>query len=422
MLDTSLVDGWLPVLVLGAAAAAALSQLVRRPSRPFLRALGIAVGVALLVQATLVLVVDTLIVPFGIPLEYRTWWWIFAGLLGLAIAVPGFVRTRRWRKVVAGAAVPLSVLAAGLGVNLTYGQYPTLRDALGLTSYPELPAALMRGSDLPLAEWTPPADLPAAGSVYSVAIPAIVSGFPARDAVVYLPPAALVDTPPRLPVLLAMAGQPGAPTDVFTSGQLAAIADRWAADRAGVAPVIVVPDQLGTAADNPMCVDGALGNSRTYLERDVRDWVLRSLPVSAERTAWVVAGFSQGGTCALQLATGSPELFGAFADIAGDEGPTLGTPERTLADGFGGDEAAYRAAQPLEYLNGATLDDTAALLVVGELDPVMGPQLRRVQAALEAAGVPTTWLTSPGTGHDWATARAGFAAALELFGERMGIP
>ncbi|HEY8590249.1 MAG TPA: alpha/beta hydrolase-fold protein, partial [Naasia sp.] len=372
MLDTSLVDGWLPILVLGIAFACAVVQVVRRPSRPFLIALGVALGTALIVQTVLVLVVDHLVVPFGIPLEFRNWCWVLAGLVGWALAGVGFVRTGWWRKTVALVAVPVSALAVSLGVNLTYGQYPTLRDALGLTSYPELPDALQRGSDLPLDEWDPPSGLAAQGSVYSVAIPGKLSGFPARDAAVYLPPAALADDPPRLPVLMAMAGQPGAPTDVFTSGQLAAIADSWAEQHDGVAPVIVVPDQLGTEHDNPMCVDGAFGDSRTYLERDVRDWVLGNLPVSEDRASWVVAGFSQGGTCALQLATGSPELFGAFVDIAGDEGPTLGTPDRTLREGFGGDAAAYAAARPTEYLAGETLHDTAALLVVGDLDPVMG--------------------------------------------------
>lgn len=422
MLDTSLVDGALPLLVLGVAAACAGVALVRRPTRTFLAAAGIAVAGAILVQLVLVLVVDVVVVPFGIPLEFRNWCWVFAGLIGFALAATGFVRTPRWRKAVAVLALPLSALAVAVGVNATYGQYPTLRDAVGLRSFPELPAELMRAGGADLADWAPPADLPATGSVHSVAIPGTESGFPAGPAVVYLPPAALVDEPPRLPVLVALSGQPGKPTDVITSGQLAAIADRWAAEHDGVAPLVVVPDQLGSEHDNPMCVDGPLGDSRTYLERDVRDWVLRNLPAADDRRGWAIAGFSQGGTCALQLATGSPELFGAFADIAGDEGPTLGGRERTIEEGFGGDADAYTAAQPVGYLDGARLPDTAALLVVGELDPVMGPQLRRVESALDGAGARVTWLTSPGTGHDWGTARAGFAAALDLFGERMGIP
>ncbi len=41
--------------------------------------------------------------------------------------------------------------------------------------------------------------------------------------------------------------------------------DRLAAAHHGLAPIVVMPDQLGEATRNPMCVDGPLGDSRTYL-------------------------------------------------------------------------------------------------------------------------------------------------------------
>jgi len=54
-------------------------------------------------------------------------------------------------------------------------------------------------------------DLAAAGVVSTVVIPGSVSGFAARPAWVYLPPAALVRNPPALPVLVLLHGQPGSP-------------------------------------------------------------------------------------------------------------------------------------------------------------------------------------------------------------------
>lgn len=55
--------------------------------------------------------------------------------------------------------------------------------------------------------------MPATGEVSKVAIPGAVSGFAAREAEVYLPPAYLSTPRARLPVLVLLAGQPASPTD-----------------------------------------------------------------------------------------------------------------------------------------------------------------------------------------------------------------
>ena len=59
--------------------------------------------------------------------------------------------------------------------------------------------------------WKPPANMPAVSRNGPVIIPATVSGFRARDAHLYLPPAVLVPNPPELPVLVMMMGLPGGP-------------------------------------------------------------------------------------------------------------------------------------------------------------------------------------------------------------------
>ena len=53
--------------------------------------------------------------------------------------------------------------------------------------------------------------MPAVSRNGPVIIPATVSGFRARDAHLYLPPAVLVPNPPELPVLVMMMGLPGGP-------------------------------------------------------------------------------------------------------------------------------------------------------------------------------------------------------------------
>jgi len=45
--------------------------------------------------------------------------------------------------------------------------------------------------------------------------------------------------------------------------------DAYAANHEGLAPIVVVADQLGTPTANPLCLDSALGKSETYLARDL---------------------------------------------------------------------------------------------------------------------------------------------------------
>lgn len=425
LLDVSLFDGWLPAAVYALALGLFLYLAIRRPTKRWLLTILAALAVAAIIQTLTVLVIDHWLLPFGVPFEFRVWFWIGLGVGTGCIALANLWNSRWWRKVLALVAAVFIILAATLAVNEVYGQYPTLRDAFGLRTYPELPAALIAAASEEehpsIEEWTAPADLPTKGAVYSVEIPASTSGFPARHAAVYLPPAALTASAPALPVLLALAGQPGEPSNVFASGQLDTILDRFSAEHGGLAPIVIAPDQLGTQHDNPMCVDGPLGNSLSYLAVDVRQWIVESLPVRTDRLSWTIAGFSQGGTCALQLGTAQSEIFGSFIDVSGEVGPTLGDEETTVMLGFEGSRSRFAAAQPLNYLKGMTLEDTRAVLAVGELDPTFGPEMARVRTAVTEAGVQVDSLVSPGTGHDWATARFGFERGIELLADRMGL-
>ncbi|WP_286276672.1 alpha/beta hydrolase [Naasia aerilata] len=169
-------------------------------------------------------------------------------------------------------------------------------------------------------------------------------------------------------------------------------------------------------------MDGPLGNSAGYLTEDVPEWVRRHLPVSADRADWAIAGFSQGGTCALQLAAGFPDLFGSFLDISGERAPTLGSERATIERGFGGDEDAYRAATPRALLEAAApYPDTAALFVAGERDLKYSAAMREVSRQAAAAGMAVTVLVAPGTAHDWNTARYGFREGFERLLPRWGI-
>ncbi|MGG7306385.1 alpha/beta hydrolase [Curtobacterium sp. AB451] len=289
----------------------------------------------------------------------------------------------------------------------------------------EAPGTTPQPSSLDLATtWTAPTDLPVTGRLLRVTIPATRSHFAARQALLYLPPAALTADPPALPVDVLLSGQSrgAGPDDVQTGGQIERTMDALATLDRGLAPVVVVPDQLGPQSANPMCVDGKLGNSRTYLTQDVPAWVTSHLRVQTAASAWTIGGFSQGGTCAIQLGAGDPARFGNLIDVSGEDGPSLGSVTKTITEGFAGNRAAWAAAQPAALLRaGAPFRDSNAFFAAGALDTTYGPVMPAMAERARAAGMHVATWVVPGGRHSWVTARAALAAGLDWLQPRVGL-
>lgn len=359
--------------------------------------------------------------------------WVAAAFAAIALAIVSLRRSTARRRAGAVGAMLVFLLAGALGVNADFGQYTTVGSITGASAYAPLPtpilakqyagAASTGKAVLPLGRtWRAPAGMPARGVVGTVTIAATVSHFPARSAVVYLPPAALVADPPSLPVLVMLSGQPGSPENVFAAGHVDTLLDRIASQNGGLAPIVVVPDQLSAPTVNPMCVDSAIGNSATYLTVDVPRWIRSNLRVQSAAAAWAIGGFSQGGTCAIQLGADHPELFGSILDVSGELEPKIGSPAVTLANGFAGNSAAYEAAKPLTILaRRAPYADTVGVFGVGTLDSRFTPGIETVAAAAAAAGIQTTVLHSPGTAHDWATVRYTIQKGIPTILAHMGL-
>jgi S-formylglutathione hydrolase FrmB len=353
--------------------------------------------------------------------------WVALMLAGGTFAAMSFRHTKLWRKLAAAAAILAIAATSALFINADFGEYRTIGDIftpreVPALSLPREPAAGAADVATPgfAAAWAPPGDMPATGSVGEIRIPAALSHFDARNAVVYLPPAARVATPPKLPVMVMLSGQPGAPDDLFVKGGLAHTLDAYAAAHKGLAPIVVVPDQLGSPEKNPMCVDSPLGNSATYITQDVTAWITANLPVTTDHRYWGIGGFSQGATCTTQFGPAHPELYRTWFDIAGEQAPTIG--DNTVRDGFGGSQAAYDAAKPAAILaRNAPYQDVAAIVGYGSLDTRLGPETQTVEAAMKAAGVSTTEIVSPGTAHDWNTVTYIFGKGIPLLAERLGL-
>jgi S-formylglutathione hydrolase FrmB len=268
--------------------------------------------------------------------------------------------------------------------------------------------------------WHPPRGMPQTGAVYQVRIPGVRSGFPARPGYIYLPPAYLATPRPQLPVLVLLAGQPGDPRNWLDSGRLQALMDGFARRHDGLAPVVVMPDDLGSYFANPLCLDSRLGKVQTYLTVDVPNWITSHLQVRPPGRGWAIAGLSDGGTCAIQLSTQAPRLYPFFVDISGQAEPTLGSRQLTISKAFGGDAAAFFRVDPIVVLAHTRFPHSAGVFVAGAGDRVYTPQQRKLYLAARQAGMTATFMVLPGR-HDWRVWRGGLEHNLAWLTGRLGI-
>ncbi|WP_260855713.1 esterase family protein [Curtobacterium sp. 9128] len=369
-------------------------------------------------------IVGDLFNAFDVDLTDVTRMWVAFAFAGLALAVAGLVHGGRGRRVLAAVLVPLALLVPALGVNVDYAAYPTLNALVQKNPFPRLDLGSESGIDTvdagPAEHWTPPADMPAAGRVGSVRIPGTRSGFPARPAVVYLPPAALTADPPTLPVVVSLSGQPGSPSDMFTAGGLATVLDAYAAAHHGLAPIVVSADQLAVPGHNTMCVDSEVGNAATYITQDVPAWITGHLRVTPDRRGWGLIGFSQGATCANQFLTGDPDRFSAALAISSELYPVDRSPQNSADEAFGGSLARWRAAAPSALMAAnEPYADTSLWLTAGSSDHEFVENARKLGAAAERAGIHTSIRSAPGSGHDWNTVQWSLREDLPRMAEEL---
>jgi len=355
--------------------------------------------------------------PFPDPLPLRVVFWV-----AVAAAATGLALARRSIRRRRGVAVVLALLAvvatSAVKVNAFYGYRPNLAGVLGLPAGNEVdladvpriaPLATAPAGQPMSAVWRSPPGMPRGGRIARVDLPGRVSRFPDRQAWVYLPPAYLASPRPRLPVLVMVPGQPGGPEDWLLAGRLAEVMDRFAAAHDGLAPVVVVPDATGSSLGNTLCLDSRLGAAETYLAVDVPEWLTANLQVDRDRLA--IGGFSFGGTCALQLALRRPDVYPSFLDIAGQAEPTLGDRAQTVRAAFGGDEAAFRAVNPVDELRRTRYPSGAGLFAVGRDDADFRSQAREAADATRGAGLTVGLVELPG-GHSWSMATDALDRAL----------
>lgn len=396
----NVIDGPAYWGVLIAAVVFAIYLLMRTPSPRWVLTslLGIVLGVAI---ALGVFLASNATNAFGSPLPLFVAWWSMGALGGVGLAVANLFRSRWWRKVLAIIGALVFALAGGLGINAAYGLNPTLGSMFGVSA--DNPVNIptpdpTRTNAGPLySSWTPPADMPAKGTQGTQVIPATVSGFDARPAGIYLPPAAQVANAPALPLVILMMGYPGNPDPSY----IGAVLDDYASKNKGLAPIVVVADQIGNGGD-PACADSStFGNAETYIKKDVVDWAKTNLNILEDPKFWVIAGYSNGGGCAMKYGAEEPDVFTNILDISGEEYPGSEDADSVTAQIYGGDAAKFEASKPINILaaNKGKYDGVNAIFTVGGADPAFIPAAKAVSAAAKDAGMTTAYIEIPGAGH-----------------------
>ncbi|QZH58470.1 esterase family protein [Mycolicibacterium farcinogenes] len=426
----SLIHGWFPVVVQLSAAlllGAAVGWRTRRWRRRSLPAL---VAVAAVVAGVAYWYIDSIGVA-GNAGPPELWCWIALSVLSVGIASLGWVSARWWRRTVSVAAIGVCGLACALTLNTWVGYFPTMGGMWKqLTSSP-LPGQTDRltVTKMQLAHFRPPS-----GVLVPVTVDSTASGFAHRGELVYLPPAWFASTPPpQLPAVMMIGSQLNTPADWLRAGNVLGILDGFAAAHGGNAPVFVFVDATGSFTNDTECVNGVRGNAADHLTKDIVPYLISDFGVRSDRDGWGIAGWSMGGTCAVDLTLMHPELFHSFVDIAGDLRPNAGDKTQTINRLFGGDADAWAAYDPLTIMrHHRSYADVSAWFEVptarggSTRDPVANPEAQDVAAttlcdAARTVAIRCSVTTAPGR-HDWAFANNAFATALPWLAGQLDTP
>jgi S-formylglutathione hydrolase FrmB len=371
LMHVSLLQGWLPP-TLGAAAFGALVLGVDWMRRTIWHWLVVAAAAAAIVAVLSWKLDISKQVGSTYPRSFLVWAALPIFAIGAAAVqwqVVGWIR-----RASALVAVPLLLAFGGLLVNDHYAYLPTIGDLVGAPLPGQVAAQQLDRINAAhtTRNWS------RTGAVTQLDIPASVSKFHHRDAYVFVPPAYFDAHRPSLPVLMLLSGTPGSPANWLRGGRALALSQAWAAAHSGYAPMLVLPDANGSVLADTECVNGPRGQAETYLTVDVVAFMREHFGAPADPRDWAVAGLSEGGTCALELAARHPEVFATFGDFGGDPAPTLGSPASTLRVLYGGSRPDELAHDPTTWFRADAIDGVQGFFAVGSADPGLLAREERV--------------------------------------------
>lgn len=286
---------------------------------------------------------------------------VFAVLVALFVgALLWLVRVRHVAlKVVAGVmAFPPAMLFGVALVNAFYGYYQSWDDAWrDLTN--QAPASVATVPDLGnrldrvLTEAVRKRQARKNGFAMQTVLPGRRSGI-TRPGMIYLPPQYFQKAYAgrRFPVVELLHGSPGGPGDYEGRLKISGMLRKLIAAHKARPMVLVIPDANGGHDHSTQCLNAVNGEQdETYLATDVPDDVAGRLRVDRPGSTWAIAGFSEGGYCAANLALRHTDRFGAAASLSGYFEPQRHNRYPTQLDPFAGNRALRAANSPLKTLS-----------------------------------------------------------------------
>lgn len=445
LMNISLVDGWFPATLFSITAVLAailldiaIWEMIGGSRGGGKRAIAVVACpmviavIAGIVGLVIAWLLSDVFVVFGVELGPRVIAWAGCGCAIVGFAVSHVMLHRGMLRAVAVILVVCAVFSTATGIDQAYGEYATIGSLFDQDAYREadLTGMAKRSDLISVTQWRQEAadgsisDIPAHGEVSKVNIPATTSHFEARQALVYLPPAALVTAKhkPALPVILMMSGQPGSPGRVFAAGGIQTMMDDYAQHHGGLAPIVIAADQLGDDSHNTLCVDSPVyGKALTYLTKDVVDWVKTNLPAARQAQDWAIAGFSQGATCSLQIGANHPDLFGTIIPTGSELKPTNGSESSMISRFFHGDRTAYEKQIPINVIRNHAPSNQTLVIGAGERDRESVRNVELIAPVAQQEGMHVTAVESLGNAHDWHAVRDTLRYGLVVFGYNTGL-
>jgi len=212
----------------------------------------------------------------------------------------------------------------------------------------------------------------------------------------------------RFPAIELIHGQPGEPQDWINVVGVTYTFDQLLNEKLARPAVLVMPDANGGWRISLQCLNQAGGpQDLTYLAIDLPGEIARILRVRPPGPAWGVAGYSEGGFCAANIALRFPRRYGFAGVLSGYFAPLdnqLANPLRDVSP-FGGSRRLRRENTPLtevrELPAGAVIPRFWLGAGTDDKQDVANAGLFWQELQLHQLNVPLT--LTPGGGHNMVT-------------------
>jgi enterochelin esterase-like enzyme len=162
----------------------------------------------------------------------------------------------------------------------------------------------------------------------------------------------------RFPAVELISGSPGQPQDWINVVGIVQAYETLLRDHLVQPVALVMPDPNGSRRVSLQCLNVVHGpQDATYLARDLPAYLSQTLRLQPSGSAWGIAGYSEGGYCAANLALLYPRRYGYAGVLSGYFVPfddQLGNPLRVV-NPFRGSTRLRRMNTPLDRVPALSL-------------------------------------------------------------------